>query len=183
MLHHRWSSVTIKIVVIIGFILNLACCAKQPSKTVVVDQSSDVKQDVVLEKKAEAQKSTVIEQPPTSEKTFMAEEKQITEAAPVIEKKADVKKRAALRTQHIVKKGESLWWIAKYKDQYNDPYLWPLIYKANKNRIKNPDIIYPGQKFNIPRAGYKLDDIKKARIKAGAPNGCQMPKNANLPVD
>lgn len=34
---------------------------------------------------------------------------------------------------------------------YKKPRKWPVIYKANKNRIKNPDLIYPGWVLKIPK--------------------------------
>ncbi len=52
---------------------------------------------------------------------------------------------------HVVKKGECLWYIAGYEDIYGNPLKWPLIYKANKDKIKDPDLIYPGQVLAIPR--------------------------------
>lgn len=73
-----------------------------------------------------------------------------------------------LPTSHVVTKGECLWWIAEYKQIYNDPFMWPLIYKANRDQIKNPDLIYPGQSLEVPRAGYSLDEVKDARKQAGA---------------
>ena len=53
--------------------------------------------------------------------------------------------------QYTVRKDDSLWRIAKYKDIYNDPFLWPVIYEANKDIIKNPKLLYPGQELGIPR--------------------------------
>lgn len=53
--------------------------------------------------------------------------------------------------RHRVVKGECLWYIAGYDHIYGNPLQWPLIYKANKFKIKNPDLIYPGQVFIIPR--------------------------------
>ena len=50
-----------------------------------------------------------------------------------------------------VKKGECLWWIAEYEHIYNDPFKWPTIYEANRDQIKDPDLIYPGQVLRIPR--------------------------------
>ncbi|MGC8764804.1 MAG: LysM peptidoglycan-binding domain-containing protein [Brevinematia bacterium] len=47
-----------------------------------------------------------------------------------------------------VRKGDCLWNIAKFF--YKNPVLWPVIYKANKNKIKHPDLIYPKQVFEIP---------------------------------
>jgi len=52
---------------------------------------------------------------------------------------------------HRVVKGECLWFIAGYDQIYANPLQWPLIYKANMDKIKNPDLIYPGQVFIIPR--------------------------------
>lgn len=54
-------------------------------------------------------------------------------------------------TKHVVKKGECLWFIAGYEDIYGNPLQWPRIFKANRDRIKDPDWIYPGQVFVIPR--------------------------------
>ncbi len=45
---------------------------------------------------------------------------------------------------------DCLWKIAGYKKIYNNARLWPKIYRANKAKIKNPDLIYPGQVFKIP---------------------------------
>jgi nucleoid-associated protein YgaU len=49
---------------------------------------------------------------------------------------------------YIIKKGDTLKKIA-YKF-YNDTSKWEVIYKANKNIIKNPDILTPGIKIFIP---------------------------------
>jgi LysM repeat protein len=88
---------------------------------------------------------------------------------------------ASLPTEHKVVKGECLWWIAEYKQIYNDPFMWPLIYKANRDRIKNPDLIYPSQIFTIPR-DFTLDELKKSRRQAGAPKPYLPPETANLPA-
>lgn len=49
-----------------------------------------------------------------------------------------------------VKKGESLWRISGHKDVYNNPSKWKKIYEANKNKIANPNVVYPGQRLVIP---------------------------------
>jgi len=46
---------------------------------------------------------------------------------------------------------DCLWNIAGKKNIYNDPWKWKRIYRANREKIKDPDIIYPGQKLIIPR--------------------------------
>jgi nucleoid-associated protein YgaU len=49
---------------------------------------------------------------------------------------------------YVVKSGDSLSKIAK--EFYGDVKKWKTIYEANKNIIKNPDLIKPGQKLVIP---------------------------------
>jgi nucleoid-associated protein YgaU len=50
-----------------------------------------------------------------------------------------------------VYRGEFLWKIASYPEIYGDGSKWPLIYRANQDQIKNPDLIFPNQVFKIPR--------------------------------
>lgn len=51
---------------------------------------------------------------------------------------------------YTVVKGDHLWGIAKKEQHYGNPFAWPVIYKANRDQIKNPDLIYPNQNFKIP---------------------------------
>lgn len=44
--------------------------------------------------------------------------------------------------------GDNLWNIAGSSSVYGDPFSWPLIYKANKSKITDADLIYPGQVFD-----------------------------------
>jgi nucleoid-associated protein YgaU len=47
--------------------------------------------------------------------------------------------------------GDCLWMIASYISVYSDAKMWPQIYEANKDKIKDPDLIYPKQEFVIPQ--------------------------------
>jgi len=49
---------------------------------------------------------------------------------------------------HTVVKGNTLWHLAEH--YLGNPFLWPLIYEANTDRIADPHWIYPGQVFIIP---------------------------------
>ncbi|MCF8004921.1 MAG: peptidoglycan-binding protein LysM [Chromatiaceae bacterium] len=49
---------------------------------------------------------------------------------------------------YIIKKGDNLSAIAK--QFYGDANAYPKIFEANREVIKNPDLIYPGQKIRIP---------------------------------
>jgi nucleoid-associated protein YgaU len=51
---------------------------------------------------------------------------------------------------YTVLKGDSLSKIAKAV--MGDAKKWPKIFEANKEVIKNPDLIYPGQQLRIPKA-------------------------------
>jgi len=72
----------------------------------------------------------------------------------------------------VVEKGECLWKIAEYEKIYSDPFQWPLIYDANKDQIKDPDLIFPDQNFAIPR------DVPEEQVNAAI----KFAKNRPWPV-
>ena len=68
--------------------------------------------------------------------------------------------------QYQVVRGDSLWSISGQQQVYNNPYQWPLIYKANRDKIKDADLIYPGQTFSVdrnPSAGESAAAIDHAK--------------------
>ncbi|WP_058315688.1 LysM peptidoglycan-binding domain-containing protein [Cognatishimia activa] len=50
--------------------------------------------------------------------------------------------------QVTVQPGNTLWAIAK--ESYGDGVQYVKVFEANKDRIRNPDLIYPGQVFTVP---------------------------------
>jgi len=54
---------------------------------------------------------------------------------------------------YVVKKGDWLSKLAEYEEVYGKGNYakWPVIYRANRDQIKDPDLIYPGQNFDVPR--------------------------------
>lgn len=52
-------------------------------------------------------------------------------------------------TQVVVQPGNSLWRIARRS--YGAGMRFTLLYEANKDQIRDPDLIYPGQLFVVPR--------------------------------
>ena len=53
-------------------------------------------------------------------------------------------------TTYTVQKGDSLSKIAKH--EYGNANDWKKIFEANRDVIKDPDLIYPGQELKIPKA-------------------------------
>jgi LysM repeat protein len=59
---------------------------------------------------------------------------------------------STLPANYEVQRGDHLWGIASQPRIYGNPYAWPLIYKANSAKIKDADVIHPGQNFDINRS-------------------------------
>ncbi len=58
---------------------------------------------------------------------------------------------ASLASGHVVvRPGNSLWKIARRI--YGSGIRYTLIFRANENQIRDPDLIYPGQLFSLPRS-------------------------------
>lgn len=51
-------------------------------------------------------------------------------------------------TRVTVQAGNSLWAIAR--DRYGEGRLYVQLFEANRDRIRNPDLIFPGQVFDLP---------------------------------
>jgi nucleoid-associated protein YgaU len=62
-----------------------------------------------------------------------------------------------LPVYHIVKEGETLKSIAKSSPLYRDEAYSEVIYKANRDQIGDPGILYPGQQLYLPGK----EEIKK----------------------
>jgi nucleoid-associated protein YgaU len=49
-----------------------------------------------------------------------------------------------------VQRGDNLWLIAELA--LGEASAWSRIYRANRNQIRNPRLIYPGQVLVVPRS-------------------------------
>lgn len=67
-----------------------------------------------------------------------------------------------LSAQYTVRRGETLPQIAGRPEIYNDSSLWPLIYRSNRDQIRDPKRLWPGQVLSIPRH-FSHDDALEAR--------------------
>lgn len=67
---------------------------------------------------------------------------------------------------YTVRRGETLPQIAARTEIYNDASLWPLIYRANRDQIRNPKQLWPGQVLKIPRH-FSRDEAIEAKRYSG----------------
>jgi len=77
------------------------------------------------------------------------EEKTVSEQKAAKRKSANPPpKRKALPSRIIVRRGDTLWSIAKRR--YGKGHRYTAIYRQNRRQIRNPDLIYPGQIVRMP---------------------------------
>lgn len=55
----------------------------------------------------------------------------------------------------VIGKGLTLWAIAR--DTYGDPLMYVRVFEANRDQIRDPDLIYPGQVFTLPASARGTD--------------------------
>ncbi|HOO72678.1 MAG TPA: LysM peptidoglycan-binding domain-containing protein [Spirochaetota bacterium] len=80
-----------------------------------------------------------------------------------------------------IKDRDCLWKIAQR--MYKNARLWPLIYVANKDQIKDPDLIFPGQRFKIPPVPQKKDEAPAEQEKADSDNAIKTDDSATPQED
>ena len=73
------------------------------------------------------------------ETPFLIEEPEVIQALPAPETGINI---------HTVQTGNTLWGIARR--EYGDGVLYVQIYEANRDLIRDPDLIFPGQVFTLP---------------------------------
>jgi nucleoid-associated protein YgaU len=83
---------------------------------------------------------------------------------------------------YTVRKRDTLHVIAGRREIYNDPQQWVLIYKANRDQIRDPLQIFVGQHLVIPRA-ITIEEVREARKQAGATAPYDPPPEAFHPSD
>lgn len=86
-----------------------------------------------------------------------------------------IKAEASKMVSYSVVRGDCLWNIAKKDKFYGNGFAWPVIYNANRDQIKNPDLIYPRQEFKIP----SLSSEEKAKYNKAKANYKPAPPTQN----
>ena len=101
-----------------------------------------------------------------AEKAGTKEEKKTPATKPVPVPAAPVPKpKVELVAEYKVGEGENLWTISAQPQVYGEGLLWPLLYQANRDQIKDPRQIFPGQTLGIRRDMTK-EELEDARQKA-----------------
>ncbi|WP_420465548.1 LysM peptidoglycan-binding domain-containing protein [Panacagrimonas sp.] len=62
---------------------------------------------------------------------------------------------------YAVRSGDSLWVIAAQPEHYANPWLWPLIWRANLSVLPDPDRLRSGQVLRV-RPHPKVDEVVQA---------------------
>ncbi len=63
---------------------------------------------------------------------------------------------------YTVKPKDTLWEIAGKSSIYGDSFQWPLIFKSNRDKIQDPDLIYPQQDFEVNKS-IPSDEVQQAK--------------------
>ena len=107
--------------------------------------AEDYEAAIALANKAKAQAETAVAQADAENKKFLNEN-----AEGAVTAGAGARGAMAGRvSSYSVVRGDNLWNISGKDEVYADPYQWPLIYKTNRDKIKDADLIYPGQVLDI----------------------------------
>lgn len=123
-------------------------------------------------KRAEKEAQRALEEERARQAALAKTEAEAKEAAQQAQKASPPPKPAPkpqpkveLASSYIVGEGQTLWTISAHPKVYNDGLLWPLLYQANRDQIKDPRQIFPGQALSI-RRDMTQEELEDARQKA-----------------
>jgi len=109
--------------------------------------AGDTASAIALANEAEAQARAAIAQAEAENKKFLNAN---AESSALADSSSSSARAAAGRvSSYSVVRGDNLWNISGQDEVYADPYQWPLIYKTNRDKIQDADLIHPGQVLDI----------------------------------
>ena len=116
----------------------------------IAELAAKAEEEQLMRAAAEAEIRLRSQQAASSVEAERAAQKKSKEASP------------PLPTSYTVRRGETLPQISARAEIYNDSSLWPIIYRANRDQIRDPKRLWPGQVFIIPR-NFSRDEAMEAR--------------------
>ncbi len=99
------------------------------------------------------------------ERKQKAQSTETKKPTPQPKKVVKTKPKVVPASDYIVGDGENLWTISAQPEVYGEGLLWPLLYQANRDQIKDPRQIFPGQSLSIRRDMTEAD-LEDARQRA-----------------
>ncbi len=143
---------SIKVIGVVSLLLVLASVSSLNEATGASKKSKEEKARKKAEELIREEKGTETREKAEELIQRKEGEKAVQERAKkLVQKKVKAEKQVKPGFYYKVKKGDTLGKIAGYKKIYGDSNKWILIYKANKDKIKNPNAIRLGQILYIPR--------------------------------
>ena len=128
----------------------------------VIKQLADEKRQREAELAAKAEEDRLMRIAAEAEVRLRARQlDRAAEAVPSANKKVK-ESLQPIPTSYTVRRGETLPQISARTEIYNDSSLWPIIYRANRDQIRDPKRLWPGQVFVIPR-NFSRDEAVEAR--------------------
>lgn len=89
---------------------------------------------------------------------------------PMANEAASAQKAGFEQAKHyVVKPNDCLWKIAGKPTIYDDPFQWPLLFKANRDEIQDPDLIYPRQVFKVEKNLPSVEVTEAEKLAAETP--------------
>ncbi len=116
----------------------------------IVELAAKAEEEQLMRAAAEAEIRLSAQQLASSSEVATSVQKKIKDPLPL------------LPTFYTVRRGETLPQISARTEIYNDSTLWPIIYRANRDQIRDPKRLWPGQVLVIPRK-FSRDEAVEAR--------------------
>lgn len=104
--------------------------------------------------------------------------------APVMTEETPTPVIQAPPEEYSVKKGDCLWSISGKPEIYSDSFCWPLLFKANRDLIQDPDLIYPDQRLTVNKRASDVEKKEAKKLAADTPKYAPHVKpRKKLPMD
>jgi nucleoid-associated protein YgaU len=129
--------------------------AAQPERTDPVVQ--EVIDERALPEEREVTRQATAEAAPEAEAEVVESRELVSETTPDIVEESAAPELPVIRTGEsvIIRRGDNLWRISRR--MLGRGIRYTVIYEANREQIRNPHLIYPGQVFDVPGAMKPMD--------------------------